>query len=357
MLLRGEDPRWYYSSVRVRASRIVGKGGPPATYERDVESGNDYAMARYHVNRLGRFSSTDPLSGNVGDPQSLNHYAYVQNDPINYADPTGMSGEQATGIGETGQTCSLDGIEVDCGSINTGAGGTTGAAFLQCQTGTCGGFLGVGGNSYIFYENAEETGNGATDILSYANEGWDTAVFELGLPGFAGNSFGLGFLSPPPGGGGGGANNFTKPYGLTTPCGSSASGVMGAVESNFARFGNYSRYGGAESVSFAPPAGMGVGSTIPITVGIMGINQSLSVNVAAMNSQSMTFTTNPGHLIYPGYITFAASAASAGAINFNINLGGTIANSAEFNFGGSAFEDAQWNRFLGQVSGFCKVGH
>lgn len=152
-------------------------------------------------------------------------------------------------------------------------------------------------------------------------------------------------------------NNFTKHYGLTTPCGSSASGVMGAVESNFARFGNYSRYGGAESVSFAPPAGMGVGSTIPITVGIMGINQSLSVNVAAMNSQSMTFTTNPGHLIYPGYITFAASPASAGAINFNINLGGTIANSAEFNFGGSAFEDAQWNHFLGQVSGFCKVGH
>ena len=88
-----------------------------------------------------------------------------------------------------------------------------------------------------------------------------------------------------------------------------------------------------------------------------GINQSLSVNVAAMSSQSMTFTTNPGHLIYPGYITFAASLASAGAINFNINLGGTVANSAEFNFCGSAFEDAQWNHFLGQVSGFCKVGH
>jgi hypothetical protein len=151
-------------------------------------------------------------------------------------------------------------------------------------------------------------------------------------------------------------NNFTKHYGLTTPCGSSASQVMGAVEGNFADFGNYSRYGGSESVSFSPPAGMGVGSTIPINVGIMGFNQSLSVNVASMNSQSMTFTTNPGHLIYPGYITFAASSASAGAINFNINLGGTVTNSAEFNFGGSAFEDAQWNHFLGQVSGFCKVG-
>ena len=54
------------------------------TYERDPETGtgsagtgNDYAMARYNVNRLGRFSSIDPLSGNIGKPQSLNHYAYV----------------------------------------------------------------------------------------------------------------------------------------------------------------------------------------------------------------------------------------------------------------------------------------
>ena len=151
-------------------------------------------------------------------------------------------------------------------------------------------------------------------------------------------------------------NNFTKHYGLTTPCGSTASQVMGAVESNFAQFGNYSRYGGAESVTFSPPAGMGPGSTIPINVGILGFNQSLSVTVQSMNSQSMTFTTNPGHLIYPGYITFSASPASAGSINFNINLGGTVANSMEFNFGGSAFEDAQWNHFLGQVSGFCMVG-
>ena len=37
-----------------------------------------------------RFSSPDPLSGSTGDPQSLNHYAYVENDPINYVDPTGL---------------------------------------------------------------------------------------------------------------------------------------------------------------------------------------------------------------------------------------------------------------------------
>jgi hypothetical protein len=131
---------------------------------------------------------------------------------------------------------------------------------------------------------------------------------------------------------------------------------MGAVESNFARFGNYSRWGGLESVTFSPPSGMGPGSTIPISVGVFGFTQNLSVTVQSMSPQSMTFTTNPGHLLYPARITFAASPASSGSINFNINLGGTIANPAQFYLGGSSFEDAQWNHFLGQVGSFCKAG-
>jgi RHS repeat-associated protein len=61
-----------------------------STYERDSESVNDYALARYQVNRLGRFSSPDPLAGGTGDPQSLNRYAYTRNDPVDYVDPTGM---------------------------------------------------------------------------------------------------------------------------------------------------------------------------------------------------------------------------------------------------------------------------
>jgi len=109
-------------------------------------------------------------------------------------------------------------------------------------------------------------------------------------------------------------------------------------------------------VTFSPPAGMGPGSTIPINVSVFGFSQTLSVNVQSMNSQSMTFTTNPGHLLYPASITFAASPASPGSINFNINLGGTVASPAQFYFGGSSFEDAQWNHFLGKVGGFCKVG-
>src|SRR5579871_341193 len=41
------------------------------TYEHDSETGNDYAMARYYVDRLGRFLTPDPLGGTNADPQSL----------------------------------------------------------------------------------------------------------------------------------------------------------------------------------------------------------------------------------------------------------------------------------------------
>jgi len=61
------------------------------SYERDSESGNDYAMARYYVNRFGRFCSADPVMGSIADPQSWNRYAYARNNPVNFTDPSGMS--------------------------------------------------------------------------------------------------------------------------------------------------------------------------------------------------------------------------------------------------------------------------
>src|SRR6266852_748161 len=63
------------------------------SYARDNgtgESGNDYAIFRYNVNRLGRFSSPDPITGRIGDPQSLNRYVYVRNDPVNLIDLLGL---------------------------------------------------------------------------------------------------------------------------------------------------------------------------------------------------------------------------------------------------------------------------
>lgn len=60
------------------------------TYERDSESGNDYAIFRVYVSRFGRFCSGDPVHGQVADAQSWNRYAYVRNDPVNLRDPLGL---------------------------------------------------------------------------------------------------------------------------------------------------------------------------------------------------------------------------------------------------------------------------
>lgn len=61
-------------------------------YERDYETGLDYAQARYFSKDLGRFNSVDPSlgSGKPDDPQSWNRYTYALNNPLRYIDPDGL---------------------------------------------------------------------------------------------------------------------------------------------------------------------------------------------------------------------------------------------------------------------------
>ncbi len=49
--------------------------------ERDSESGLDNFTARYFGSTIGRFMSPDPMGGHPEDPQTLNKYAYVRNNP------------------------------------------------------------------------------------------------------------------------------------------------------------------------------------------------------------------------------------------------------------------------------------
>ncbi len=70
-------------------------GGQPRKYagkERDPETGYDYFGGRYYANRLGRFTTVDPLytiDENLVDPQRWNRYTYVRNNPYEYTDPDG----------------------------------------------------------------------------------------------------------------------------------------------------------------------------------------------------------------------------------------------------------------------------
>jgi RHS repeat-associated protein len=62
-------------------------------YERDTETGLDFAQARFYSSVNGRFTSPDPFSGSaiIADPQTFNRYAYCRSNPVNSTDPTGLS--------------------------------------------------------------------------------------------------------------------------------------------------------------------------------------------------------------------------------------------------------------------------
>ena len=78
-------------------------------YERDAESGLDFAGARFYASVQGRFTSVDPLmaSASAANPQTFNRYSYVTNSPLTQIDPSGMfgispGGSQLGGVGNVG---------------------------------------------------------------------------------------------------------------------------------------------------------------------------------------------------------------------------------------------------------------
>jgi RHS repeat-associated protein len=75
-----------YSSTDATRQKFTG-------HERDGESGLDFMQARYCSSMSGRFISPDSVAGSPGNPQSLNLYAYVMNNPMKYTDPTGHAAE------------------------------------------------------------------------------------------------------------------------------------------------------------------------------------------------------------------------------------------------------------------------
>jgi RHS repeat-associated protein len=63
------------------------------SYERNAVTQLDYAINRHYDSGQGRFTQVDPIgmsAVSLTDPQSLNMYAYVGNDPVNRVDPNGL---------------------------------------------------------------------------------------------------------------------------------------------------------------------------------------------------------------------------------------------------------------------------
>ncbi|MFZ5909217.1 MAG: RHS repeat-associated core domain-containing protein, partial [Chloroflexota bacterium] len=60
------------------------------TFQRNLpEAGLMDYDARFYLPALGRFSQPDTLVPGAGNPQNLNRFSYVRNNPLRYADPTG----------------------------------------------------------------------------------------------------------------------------------------------------------------------------------------------------------------------------------------------------------------------------
>ncbi|MBK8811752.1 MAG: hypothetical protein IPN69_13605 [Acidobacteria bacterium] len=55
-------------------------------------TGLNHTWFRKNENRAGRWTSPDPYNGSasVGNPQSWNRYSYVENQPTNFVDPSGL---------------------------------------------------------------------------------------------------------------------------------------------------------------------------------------------------------------------------------------------------------------------------
>ena len=63
------------------------------SYDRSPATGLDYAVNRHYDPQQGRFTQVDPIgmgASSLTNPQSLNMYSYVGNDPVNRTDPSGL---------------------------------------------------------------------------------------------------------------------------------------------------------------------------------------------------------------------------------------------------------------------------
>jgi hypothetical protein len=82
------------------------------------------------------------------------------------------------------------------------------------------------------------------------------------------------------------------------------------------------------------------------------------VTVASVSATSFSFTTNPGHVLYPANISFSATNVGPGQINFSINVNGNFASfltRAAYYAGGNNLEDNIWNHMLGNVQRACSA--
>lgn len=106
----------------------------------DNETDTDHAQFRQYSPMAGRWMSPDPYSGSYDftNPQSLNRYTYVENQPLSAMDPEGLA---EPGGGGGGSDCNMNPGGCPAGYSGGGNGGGSGGYDWGWDGGASGGVL------------------------------------------------------------------------------------------------------------------------------------------------------------------------------------------------------------------------
>ena len=174
-------------------------------YERDAETGLDYAFKRHYNSRMARFMSADSWGGAVGAPQSHNAYSYVVNNPVVLVDrfgacPGGFAENRDNNRDPSQDSVSGGGPFQPDGDFEAADPGQTPGMHWRSTPGPCPGFSDQGGGGGIGVNNFA--------TLDYMDIGQVPSVL-LGWPGA-----GTGMGSPSGPFGSSDANNVYFGFGL-----------------------------------------------------------------------------------------------------------------------------------------------
>jgi len=152
----------------------------------DVESGLLYYGGRYYDPELGRFISPDPFVQEMFNPQSLNRYAYVTNNPVNYIDPSGYFHRHKKQSGGFWDSIFGTILRIVFDFVMIWAGLPPGGLLLEGATIGLSAFVGL----------ADLMQQGISALNSGGNDGMSGVDFPIsGVPGSI-NAGGGGFFSP-----------------------------------------------------------------------------------------------------------------------------------------------------------------
>jgi len=149
MTLLNEKPRHGVASKNVASNPGIGERNSTVAIgfraSLALDAVRQSERARYYASSMGRFMSPDPLGGHLEDPQTLNKYSYVANNPLSRTDPTGLDFNlQCTQTKDNASTCQ-GGLQ---GTTTTDANGKSTFTATRISSDAKGNLSDQNGNKY-----------------------------------------------------------------------------------------------------------------------------------------------------------------------------------------------------------------